>query len=528
MRLPVSLRFASCGVVLLAACTFEEAGTGPCAGVTWPTTSGSVLRVSASCGGPQGDGSTSRPYPSISAALAKAKTGDTVVVAAGTYQESLSVTAGISVVGSGSGSVRLQPQGKAGILVTGTGATRLEGLTVAGASGFGIGVQTAAVTMQGVRVEKTQASASKPGHGIEAQGAASLALQGCQVVGSAGVGVVAAGSGPVSIIDPLFFKDPQANAKDVVGIIDPLFTPQSRIDGNQGGGIAIIDPLFVKADAVVPPLTLARTDVVGNGKYGVALFGAGATVQHSAIRATKAAAGPSSASGPAAKAAADGLVVAPATQGAGQRVDVQIDEATVVTGHARAGVLVTAEADVQIAGEVSLCGRGGVWAQHAKAVLKVVAGAHLAQNAMVGVAVTAGATLQMDGARVTDTKPLALVPSGGGASVELADGVGVFGQARGTIKGAILVGNPRAGIIGRDCAANSSGMPDLLVEGTSITGSKYGVVINGSYGANAAASAAPESGGNDYQDVASKTASDDLPVQDTPCEGNGTDCAPQP
>ena len=230
-----------------ASCGSPEA----CDGVTFPTVSGRVLRVSSQCGTANGTGSATVPFATISAALAAAQTGDTVVVAAGTYTESLDAKAGVNLVGAGATAVRIQPKAGAAIAIKGSGATKISGIGVYNAVGFGIGISEGAeVVLQGVRVEKTVAAAQGThlGYGVAATGAKAVSLEGCQLVGNSAVGLVSSGSGPISIIDPLFLKNPIASARGVgtVGIMDPLFTPQSQITGNQGGGVAIIDQGYRK------------------------------------------------------------------------------------------------------------------------------------------------------------------------------------------------------------------------------------------------------------------------------------------
>ena len=171
---------------------------------------------------------------------------------------------------------------------------------------------------------------------------------------------------------------------------------------------------------------------------------------------------------------------------------------------------------------------GGVWAQGEKATVRLSKAAHLAQNTMVGVAVTGGATLDVTGARVSETKVHAYMPPAGGGPVDLADGIGIFGKARGTIRDAVIRDNPRAGVIGRDCATDAVGLPDLKIENTQISGSKYGVVISGKYGqANVAGSAAPKDKGNSYDGVAKESSEEDLTVQESPCDG-GKPCDAAP
>lgn len=492
----------------------------------YPSVSGRAVHVSVGCGLDSNDGTFSRPFRSLEAAVKAAKPGDTVVVAAGTYDTGVTVPAGVHVAGVGASTVRLEPGTGPAMAIEGSGTSRIAGIGVYNAIGFGISVSKGAdATLVGVRVEKTQAGkdVGMQGHGVAANGAKKVTLEGCQLVGNIGVGLVVQASGPVSIIDPLFLKDPTASARGTgkVGIIDPLFVPKSQVTGNQGGGVAIIDPLFAPAsDATAPDLTMTATDVSANSKFGVALYGAGASISRSAIRGTKGNQGD----------AADGLIVTSRQKPSDKDpvLSVKVDAASVLTGNGRAGVLATTGAEVEVAAEVSLSGRGGVWAQGEKAKVRLTKTAVLAQNTMVGVAVTAGATLDVTGARVSDTKVYNYMPPGGGLAVELADGIGVFGKARGSVKDAVLKGNPRAGVIGRDLAVDGNGLPELKIENTQISGSKYGVVITGKYGqANVAGTTAAKDKGNSYDGVSNESSEEDLTVQESPCEG-GKPCGGTP
>lgn len=508
------LRRAGLVCIALLGCDLGDGATpaaaaDPCRGVTWPAASGAVTRV-ASCGRDTGDGSAARPYLTISAALAVAKPGSTVVVAKGTYAESLAVAAGVSLAGSGLLEVTLAPPGKAGIVITGKGHTRIAGLRVTGAVGAGVSVQDSAVTLVSVRIEKTKADTTPgSGHGVSATQPAALVLEGCQLIDNEGVGLVAArASGAVSIVDPLFLKDPKATARGngTVGIVDPLFLPASLVKGNLSGGIAIVDPLFVPTPGGPQALRLAGTDVADNGLFGVQLNGAGASIEATALRGTKAGK----------LGGGDGLQLALATKGATPAATVRLDARSIVTGNARAGVAVfSAAATVDVEAEVSLAGRAGVWAEGAQTTIRVLQAALLADNGLVGVAVKAGATLEMSGGRISGTRPVKVAAANGGAPFEMADGIGIYGQAHARISGAKLDANPRAGILARQCAANGLGLPDVEVTSTSISGSKYGIVVNGTYSQSdeaAAAQAAPKSAGNSYDGVASESADDELPV----------------
>lgn len=514
------LALAALGVAAALAVVSGCEEPDPCAAPSFPSASGAVLRVSGVCGSDGGDGSAQAPYRTIGAAMQRAAAGTTVVVAAGIYPEAVTLPTGVHLVGASAAATRLAPSDGVGLTIAGKGSHTVRAILIDGARGVGIDIDGAEVLLDRVTVRGTTSlSAAQPGHGVRAHAAAKLTLQRCQLVDNAGIGVVARASGPVAIIDPLFQPSQGARAKDQAGIIDPLFVPASRISGNAQGGVAIIDPLFL-VGATTPDVQLVASDISGNGKYGLGLFGASGRIERSAIRGSTALAG----------AQGDGVVLAAATQaqGAAKTLALTLDQASVVTGCARTGVLLTTQAKAQIAGEVSQCERGGVWAQGAGAEVEIQGTALLAKNAVVGVAASAGAKLGVFGARIVDTRALAYRAPGSSAAVDLADGVGVFSNASGKVSGAQLIGNLRAGVIGHSCATKSDGTPDLLVDNTLIQGSKYGVVVAGQFSAGAAAASAPEDGENKYSDVDNQQSTDALAVQESPCGDSAGSCTPVP
>ena len=421
--------------------------------------------------------------------------------------------AGVHLHGVGRTRVHLRPSGQPGIQVSGSAAqTRVQGLAVEDATGVGIAAAGAALRLEDVAVENTLAQAGvAPGHGVQVNQGATLELFGCRIAGNAGVGIHATGIGKVTIIDPLF-APPATGA--TIGIIDPLFVPKSEVVQNQGGGIAIIDPLFLKADTTDDgSLLLQATDVRDNRRFGVALYGAGARLVRTAIRGTQKGAGD----------LAEGLLVA-AGKHAAATPGVNIDAGSAIHGNGRAGVLVLGAAKVEVSGDLSHNLHGGLWAQGKASEVTLTKTARLFQNTSVGIAVTAGAKLVVDGARIEKTLARDFKAKNGGKSGEVGDGIGVFGKASAKVNNAQLLGNVRAAIIGHDVALRSDGSPDLTVTGSVMQGGKYGIVLNGSYGAKATAAAMAPS--NDFQGVGESTADNgDLPVETELCSG---DCSHEP
>ncbi len=444
---------------LSPACDLGGSGAASCP-PQFASTTGTVVYVSAACGSDTGDGTLGAPLRSIGAAVARAQTGTTILLAAGNYSEDIKLPGGVHMVGQGA--VRITPN-LGGLTIWGEGQSTLSGLTIRGAKGDGILVQNTAVRLERVTVEQTSATASAPGNGVAVEGSPSVELSACQIRDNAGFGVRVQASGPTSIIDPLFHGDPRS-AGGTGAIIDPLFMPSSVIGHNLLGGVAIIDPLFAP-NPVATDLLLHATLVHDNSQYGVLLQGASGKLAHSAVAGTLFAGD-----------VADGVSVQ--TRGDGQSAPnptLAIDKGSLVLGSGRVGVNVATYASATIDGEVSLSGRGGVWGLGYQTTITLSKTASFLKNTMVGVAVTNGAHLVCEGAHIAGTMPRAV--TAGSKSDTMADGIGIYGAAHGAISGATLADNPRAGLVASKCGINSEGEPDVSVTGTQITGSKYDVVI---------------------------------------------------
>ena len=435
-----------------------------------PKASGTVLHVSQKCGSATGDGSAAKPYATIGQAAAKAKSGTTISVGAGSYAESVTLTGGVSLKGSGSGKTTIAPTDQVGINVTGAGSTSVSDLKVTGATSFGIGSTGTALSVSGVIVDKTQLLLGQGGHGIQADGGALLQISACAVTGNRGVGVLAKGVSTVSIIDPGYAPAPRGLG--ATAIIDPGFAPASVIGNNQGGGVAIIDPKYSPAhpDSIggSGAVELMATDVRDNAKFGLAVWGGGAKVTRSAIRGTTKELNADF---------ADGIVI-----GAGlatSAAKVVVDSGSVVTGNARTGLLAVVKANVSIEGEVSGNESGGVWAQGLEVEVTLAKTARLRENGLVAAAATHGGRLVVDGARIETTKLRPFADPASGMPEEIGDGIGVFKGGSLFIKGATLKDNARAGIVIDQArlAAGGAGL-DVAIDGTAFSGSKFGIVVN--------------------------------------------------
>ncbi len=495
----------------------------------------SALHVSQTCGVTDGDGSVTSPYGTLAAAVAAAQPGDTIAMAPGAYLGGIELAAGVNLVGLLDEHVTISGDGEHVLKISGKGSSEVRGLTVKGAAKRGIVVDQTAISLGGVFVDGIG------GTGIHVTGSPTVDLIGSRINESAGVGLIAKNTGKVGIIDPIYLPAPRV-ADGKVGIIDPAFSPSSSIQGNKGGGVAIIDPIYNPSkndEAAFAHLLIKATDIDGNGGFGVALYGAGAIIERSAIRNTiKAAKGPW----------ADGILVAKGKSA--QTPDLRIDETSMVLDNARTGVLVLGPSNVIIDGEISGNGFCGSWAGNPGAVVRVRAKATLHGNKMVGITVSKGADLQVHGATISGTREMTL--TGPDGSVKVADGIGVYDGARATVMKAHLSGNARAALVihaaaqKKDDAGNvvvdNSGNPelDVQVEGCLLKGNKFGIVVNGSTAPPAFAAAntrevkdsddknnGPSNGGK--VKPAQDPNQDDLGVQTEFCAGdNGGDegCAP--
>jgi hypothetical protein len=485
---------------------------------TFPPVSGNALYVSARTGTSDGDGSNTKPFVTIGAALGKATSGAVIAIAAGDYAENLHVPGGVSLVGISTSLVRISGENGVGIAIAGSGETRINSVTVVGALGAGIAASEATLMLSGVNISGVTPDGQRPGDGVALTGVASADLRSCNIHDNAGTGVLATGCGPISIIDPLFSKDPRgvsATDPNAVGIIDPLFLPASLIQHNTGGGVAIIDPLFFPgADA----LHIQATDILANASFGVAVHGGNVSIDGSAIRGSLAASTKGAPSG-------DGLLIGSGTIAPTKPFKVNVTQ-SIITGNARAGVLLSGPAILSFRGESSLNGRGGLWAQDPAAQILTYEDALVARNTLVGIAVSNGASLIVQGSRIADTQEFVYTPTGATTTVSAADGIGVYTNAHGFITGAKLSGNARAAVLGKNCAANTNGAPDLTVENCSISGSKWGVVINGQYGM--AAPSAGGTGSNSYDgvDAAKQSNNAELPAPESACDDGSYSCTP--
>jgi len=437
---------------------------------------GPAVYVDAVKGSAAGAGTFDDPVNTLEAAIKLAKAGDTLVLSAGTFSESVALPADVHIKGEGSGKTVIKPpKDGSGITLGKDGVDiKIEGVAITEAWGYGISAPVVGLTLVDVKVEKTKMKTGSPGtgHGIQVIGAAKLKMENCNVTMSAGTGVIAQKVASVSIVDPAYSVSPRGGSGSQ-SIVDPAYSPASSIAGNFGGGIAIVDPAYSpggkgKSDSSAEHFVIKSTIIKDNRMYGLAVYGGSGTVFNSAITGTQK---------HSSQDFADGLVLSdgsdPDLQGA-----IKIAGNAVIGGNQRTGLLLSTPAIVDVDGEIRGNIHGGLWARGDKALIRLSSEARVTENKMVGAAVTWGARLEANGARIEKTQLAAFGNPGGGIPVQIGDGVGVFDKSHAKMDGATLEGNARAGVVAHGSAANKSGQVDIQISGTKFIGGEFGIVVN--------------------------------------------------
>ncbi len=241
--------------------------------------------------GAGGDGTEARPYDSIATAIQVATRGDTIAVGKGTYDESINIPEGVSVVGACVTETRIAPTvrhdwdgavtmeapdvtlrnltltgARIGVTVRGTTTTAsLRDLIIDGATSLGVRMSNfAQVEARNIVVRDMQPRPrdGADGRGVQAASSSVLTLERAVIERSRALGLIL-GFGAV------------VNATDVV----VRGTQPDGAGGPSGRGVHVQDD---------GTLTLRRSVVEDNGGGGVILLAAEATIEDSIIRHTRA------------------------------------------------------------------------------------------------------------------------------------------------------------------------------------------------------------------------------------------------
>ncbi len=214
----------------------EYADPGPAAvGAT-------VVHVRAGADPVGADGSIARPLASIAAGIGAAGAGGWVLVAAGTYRESVAPAMDTHVIGVCAASVRIEPVTGAGLRVAGVRA-ELRGVSIAGGD-----------------------------NGVHADGAADVRVESVVVDGARGTSLLAAGAGTRLAGSDLVVRNGATNAAGNLGW-GMAVLPGARVDvsrsvlvANRGVGVVVTGTTTSLAlSTSVIRDTAAGNDVAGRG-----------------------------------------------------------------------------------------------------------------------------------------------------------------------------------------------------------------------------------------------------------------------
>lgn len=454
--------------VLACAAAAGCAADKPCSTEQWPAASGPTVYV-ATCGDDGASGTRQAPLRTLAAAATRAKPGQTVALAAGSYRAGISWPGGVALVGvdltdADGASVLTADQGPAALRITSDQTTRLSNLRIDGAVGSGLLVEGGSIEANHLDITGVSKVAGAGGHGVELQEVTSATLLGLNVHDNAGTGLVAYGGGEVTILDPSFVpsdNDPPAAAVQAA-VADPAFAPASRFTGNKGGGVAFVRPQDA-AGILDPSFLVGRTLIANNAVFGLGSWGVVGQVEQSRVVGN----------GDDNDAFGDGVVVLAAGSG---KPAVRIGSNTVVDANLRAGAVVGSDATLDVRGRLEGNGRSGAWAQGPNARLMLADSAVVRANVWLGVGVSTGAELLAGAALIADTLPLQWAPPDGGLPGQIADGVGVFAGSRAELTGTVLQGNGRAGLLAANPAA-SDGVIRVALQSVAVSDCPLGLVL---------------------------------------------------
>lgn len=342
-----------------------------------------------------GDGTRERPLGTLEAGLSA---GDVVVVAAGTYSESVAIEGRRHVVAHPD-AVLHPPAGEPGIIVRGD--LTLHDLRIEGATTAGLWLDGGRAEVAGVRVVGTRPDdRGRFGDGVVASHGADLAMSRSEVHGSAGVGVLVVAA---------------AGTLDGVALAD-----------NARGGARFEQAIRAELRAV---------EAEGNGVAGLALLSTAGTVRDCTFAGTD----------------GDGVVVGD-LRGASATADPVSLDGNILRGNRRVGLLVDTAARLTAAdNEVAGNAAGGVWLQGdtGRDDPAVLTGNRVLANDLLGIQVVAGARARLVSNRVADTRVgtrivhLVEVEIGEGIAIVDAEAEAVSNVVEGTGRAGLLLDRAR-------------------------------------------------------------------------------------
>lgn len=308
------------GVVLFSGCGAGESEA--CQSSAYPAApdgATSLVHVSSACSGEGADGTIEHPYAKISDAVNAVPKGSSVLIAPGTYAESLQIKQDIALVGSSDGTkpeqagAIVQPPTGSGVTVDGA-TVLIRGLAIESAAHSGIAVHGGSVTVEGCRVTGTKLDGADFGHGVSVSSNGSIILQHNAISGSAGAGVFVRDSAAIILQNEIDKSEVSGvrleHASSEVRVEHNTLTNNAqagisvyssraiilqntihdtRLDANGfGEGIAVSDLLDTTTMMSLGPsdITVKDNELVGTARVGILCLGPmarGIILQHNII-----------------------------------------------------------------------------------------------------------------------------------------------------------------------------------------------------------------------------------------------------
>ncbi len=401
-----------------------EAGPAPspntaCTGVSFPKVpagSSSIVYVAKSCPTEGADGTADHPYNSIQQGLNKSDKGGAVMVAPGTYDESVSVHQGAAIYGSDGDSsdtagVTIQSSSPYGVTVdSGDGDVILQGLKVIKPIGAGIWVVSGSTSVLASQVTGAQPTSDpklKLGFGILATGGKLTIAK--------------------STID-------SADQEGVVVQNAEVSLSDSHLSNNGAGGIHL--------ENSIGNAQILNNTMESNTLTGVLVLSSQATIQGNTITGSL----------PNTIGIADGIIVGSVSGGMGaSHVQIQGNK---ISQCGRAGLLLSDKAEGEVSGNELTDNAGtapfgaGLWLQGGAGAVNPIkiTGNTIARNRFIGVALTSQARGDIrDNMEISDT--VAVSAFTGAFFGVVGDGVSLFEGAAATVQNNVIRKNGRFGVI---------------------------------------------------------------------------------
>lgn len=460
------------GFVFLAGCDGAPDSDPPCSAEypDAPDGAGEIVHVAAQCPEAGALGTADHPFTKIGDALAEAGDGAVLLVAGGEYEENLTLTRPVHIVGSSDAAdpdaagVVVKAPADTAVVVKAPDVT-ISGVRIEGAHVVGLRSDGGSVTLSGSVVAGTLAgSDAKFGIGVLATGDGGIILQNSRVSGSASTGVLVSGANAIIL--------------------------QSEVRDNGGAGVLL--------EHAAGEVKLEGVQVVGNTGLGVGVLSSRAIILQSEVKDTLA-----NVDG-----LADGILATDISDGG---VDLGPSHLTVkdttLSGNARTGILCNGQTRTIILQNNKVQDNGlaeasrivaGIWLQNGVGgeAGNEISGNTVSGNKFVGIHLmgeTQGIILQNN----TVSGTLLGEVFSGPDMVSIGDGISLFGGASAHILGNTVTGNGRFGLM----LDGAPGAETEISGNTIQDNDQYGIILQNE--ADTIATEANTFGGNASGDVSS-------------------------